>query len=111
MDEVTTLLRERIGLAIRKRSSGLFNVVEVFEGVSENANLIQKRIYLGERWSEERDNKLASIICDANTTEKLMIMSHFTASVTIRKTFFLGLIRYLDTQKHSLASICLNCFY
>ncbi|CAB4390302.1 unnamed protein product [Rhizophagus irregularis] len=67
MDEVTTLVIVRIGLAIRKRSSGLFNVVEVFEGVLES--------------------------------------SHFTASVTIRKTFFLGLIRYLDTQKHSLASI------
>ncbi|CAB4475126.1 unnamed protein product [Rhizophagus irregularis] len=64
MDEVIV----RIGLAIRKRSSGLFNVVEVFEGVLESR-------------------------------------SHFTASVTIRKTFFLGLIRYLDTQKHSLASI------
>ncbi|CAB5326855.1 unnamed protein product [Rhizophagus irregularis] len=71
MDEVTTLVIVRIGLAIRKRSSGLFNVVEVFEGPN-----FAKRV-----------------------------RSHFTASVTIRKTFFLGLIRYLDTQKHSLASI------
>ncbi|GET59318.1 hypothetical protein RIR_jg861.t1 [Rhizophagus irregularis DAOM 181602=DAOM 197198] len=70
MDEVIV----RIGLAIRKRSSGLFNVVEIFEGVLESPSRTSRNALATTNWHQ-------------------------------LSTFFLGLIRYLDTQKHSLASI------